>query len=50
MTWVKWLIVIGIGVAVGTGIYIVTKVKQEKARKIGVHVPYGPYEALFMRP
>lgn len=50
MTWVKWLIVIGIGVAVGTGIYIVTKVKQEKARKIGVHVPYGPYEALFKRP
>lgn len=39
-----------IGAAIGAGVYKATKIKQEKARKEGRHVPYGPYEAFFKRP
>lgn len=31
-------------------IYYITKKKQEKARKEGWHIPYGPYEAVIKRP
>ncbi len=46
----KWLIAALIGATAGAGIHKVTKYTQEKARKTGNHVPYGPYEALFKRP
>ena len=50
MTWTKWLVAVGIGAAAGVGIHKATKIKQDKARKAGVHVPYGSYEAFFKRP
>lgn len=50
MKWMKWLLAAIIGVAAGAGIHKVTKIEQEKARKAGRHVPYGPYETLFKRP
>lgn len=39
-----------VGAAVGAGIYKVVKKKQEQAKEIGIHVPYGTYEAIIKRP
>lgn len=50
MKWIKWLVIAIIGAAAGICIYKATNIKQEKARKAGRHVPYGPYEAFFKRP
>lgn len=50
MKWMKWLIAAIIGAVIGVGIYKATKIKQEKARATGRHMPYGLYEALFKRP
>lgn len=50
MRYMKWIIAGILGVTAGARLYEVTKHKQEKARKTGKHVPYGPYEAFFKRP
>lgn len=39
-----------IGVMIGGSTYFVTKRKQDRAKKAGIHIPYGPYEALLKRP
>lgn len=48
----KLAFVLGVIGATGAvaGSFAATRAKQEKARKEGRHVPYGPYEALFKRP
>lgn len=43
-------IIAGVVSLVGSGVHIVTRKKQEAARHRGIHVPYGPYEAVVKRP
>lgn len=38
------------GIHIGFTVYKVTVKKQKQARKKGIHVPYGPYEAVAKRP
>lgn len=39
-----------IGAVIGGCMYSSTKKKQNKAQKLGTHIPYGPYEAVIKRP
>ena len=39
-----------VGAIIGNEIFKKTKEKQEKAKAKGMHIPYGPYEAIFKRP
>lgn len=45
----KYLAAAIVGAAAGMGIYKITKRKQKKAKRAGMHVPHGPYEACFKR-
>lgn len=46
----NWIAVCAMGTIAGIGIHKITEIKQDKARKTGKHIPYGPYEAFFKRP
>ena len=47
----KWFVAIITGiVGLAGGVRIVTKKKQKVARYEGIHIPYGPYEAVIKRP
>lgn len=50
MRGLKWIVACLLGVAAGASISMATKIQQDKARKAGKHVPFGPYEAFFKRP
>lgn len=39
-----------IGAAIGAGTYGIVKRQQKKAKKMGIHIPYGTYEAMVKRP
>lgn len=39
-----------IGASAGAGVYFFTRKKQNEAETAGLHVPFGPYEAVFKRP
>ncbi|MCI8798541.1 MAG: sugar transferase [Lachnospiraceae bacterium] len=46
----RYLVAAIIGVIIGGSTYLMTKRKQNKAKRLGNHVPYGPYEAVIKRP
>lgn len=46
----RYLVAAIIGMTIGGSTYLMTKKKQNKAKRLGNHVPYGPYEAVIKRP
>lgn len=44
------LLALCFGSVMGIGTYGITKTKQKKARAEGIHIPHGPYEAVWKRP